>query len=89
MSVRGEFVRLVEDAADALRDGPPDADALADALLGARDEAAQDLPGAAARVLEVWGDGGADRLDLDPGTRAQLEDAAERMLAVSRIILGR
>ena len=89
MSVKGEFDRLVGDAAASLRGRPGRADALADALERARASARQDLPGAANRVLALWEEAPIDALDLPDEARGRLDDAAERMLAVARIILGR
>lgn len=82
-------MRLAGDAADALRGGPEAAGPLADALLRARELASDDLDAAAARVLELWPDGSAGELELSRDAREQLDEAAERLLAVSRIILGR
>lgn len=89
VSVRGEFVRLVGDAAEALRADPDAGDPLADALLQARAGAAEDLPAAAARVLELWEGASSERLALRDETRVRLDASCERMLAVARIILGR
>ncbi|MGH0032751.1 MAG: hypothetical protein ACQGVC_23405 [Myxococcota bacterium] len=89
MSVKGEFQRLVGDAAASLRGGPDGADALADRLEQARRRAPDDLAGAAEQLLALWDEAKAERLDLPDERRAKLDDAAERMLAVSRIILGR
>lgn len=89
MSVRGEFVRLLGDTAEALRGGSAASGALADALLGARELASEDLAAAATRVLELWPDGSAAPLELPRDARERLDEAAERLLAVSCIILGR
>jgi hypothetical protein len=89
VSVRSEFVRLVGEAERALRAGSVEANRLADSLRDARERADGDLPGAAARVLALCGDGAADRIPLSDAARERLDAAAERMLAVSRIILGR
>lgn len=82
-------MRLAGDAAEALRSGPEAVGALADALLRARELASEDLNAAAADVLELWPDGSAERLELPPDARERFDEASERLLAVSRIILGR
>lgn len=90
MSVRGEFVRIVGDAIALLRsEGSEPAEALAVDLERARDDASDDLCGAAARVIELWEAGASRVVGGGAQGRVGLEDAGERVLAVSRIILGR
>ncbi len=90
MSVRGEFRRLVSDTIACLRacdDGA--ASALADRLETSRSDAAQDLVGAAEAVLEGWAQDGGALTVADTDARARLDDAADRMLRIARIVLGR
>jgi len=84
VSVRGEFVRIAGDAIARLQalDSAP-ARALASDLEQARDAAVHDLSGAAGRVLALL-DGSAF------GSLArELDDDGERLLAISKVILGR
>lgn len=89
MSVRGEFLRIVGDAIAVLRGiGSAPAEALAADLEQARAGAEDDLSSAASRVLELWS-ARAPAAAEDAVVRDRLEDAGERVLAASRIILGR
>jgi hypothetical protein len=85
VSVSGEFRRILGDAVECLREQPAEgADELA-----ARLEAAargEDLSGAAERVLGLVGTG---RLAGVGARSERLDDAAERLTAICRIILGR
>ena len=80
---------MLDGAIACLREIDSDpAAALAKDLEPTRDAASDDLSGAASRVLELW-DGRAS-----PSLRAglsidRLEDAGERLVAVSRLIVGR
>jgi len=90
MSVRGEFRRLVSDTIACLQacEGET-AQALARRLEAERSAAAQDLLGAAERVmaaLEVAHDAFESQ---DEELRARLDDACDRMQQIARIVLGR
>ncbi len=88
MSVRGEFRRLVSDTVACLQacDGEA-ALALARRLEEERASAADDLVGAAERVLVAWDAAHAD-VEADRATSERLADAAERMQQIARIVLG-
>ena len=88
MSVWSEFDRVLGDAIACLRAGSDAAQELAVDLQKARAGAAEDLPAAAARALELWeGRSVPDLVAAD--ARPALDDAGERMIAVARVILGR
>lgn len=90
MSVRGEFVRTVEDAVACLREcEAAPARALGAKLEKALSLAREDLEGAARTLLAGWEGFESDALSLAPPARVRLEDASERMLAISKLILGR
>ncbi len=80
---------MLDEAIACLREIDSDpAAALAKDLEPSRDAASDDLSGAASRVLELW-DG-----RPSPSLRAglaidRLEDAGERLVTVSRLIVGR
>ena len=90
MSVKGEFLRIVGDGIACLRGvGTDPAEVLAADLERAREAASEDLPTAASRVVDLWSDGAPAILGAGSAARDQLEDVGERMLAVSKVILGR
>jgi hypothetical protein len=90
MSVRGEFVRIVGDAVDRLREVETErAEGLASDLERVRHDASEDLSAAAARALELWSDALPARLAGGSDSEGPLADVGERMTAISRIILGR
>jgi hypothetical protein len=90
VSVKGEFLRIVSDGIACLRGvGTDPAEVLAADLERAREAASEDLLGAASRVVELWTQTASASLGAGSTARDQLEDAGERMLAVSKVILGR
>jgi len=89
MSVRGEFGRTVGDAINCLQaSGIDAARALATRLERARGLAAEDLEAAARGVLDDWETSAREVLGADDSPGNELRDASERMIAISRIILG-
>ncbi len=86
--MRSEFDRILGDAIACLRAGSDAAQALAVDLQKARAAASEDLPVAAARALELWDGRSLDDL-VAADARPALDDAAERMIAVSKVVLGR
>ena len=90
MSVHGEFRRLVSDTIACLQacEGES-ARALARELEGERSAAVEDLLGAAERVIAVWDAGQSAAVPSDAELRTRLEDAAERMQEIARVVLGR
>ncbi len=80
---------MLEEAIACLREIDSDpAAALARNLEPSRDAASDDLSGAASRVLELWDGRPAPTLRAGVAIN-RLEDAGERLVAVSRLILGR
>jgi hypothetical protein len=81
---------LVSDTIACLQacEGEP-AQALARRLEVERAAAAEDLDGAAERVIVAWEAGDGILLSQDDELRARLDDAADRMQQIARIVLGR
>ena len=90
MSVRSEFARTLSDTIRCLHaaDGPR-ARELARGLERARADANGDLSRAATSVLAEWEPSPADALPIDADTGTALIDAADRMVAIAKVILGR
>ena len=90
MSVQGEFRRLVSDTIACLQAYEAEsAQALARRLEDERSSAAQDLLGAAERVIAAWQEAERGIVSDDAEQRARLADASDRMLQIARVVLGR
>ena len=89
MSVRGEVGRTLTDTIACPRELE---DAAAEALRAQLERAvglaAQDLEAAARAVLRDWEASALDSVAGDGAAGSRLRDASERMVAISRIILG-